>query len=247
MERWLVQLEGAQFDLEEFPKAYTMGDLQAVQLGDRFYLVGSVFEQFASSEQVYAEANRRLPQLAGALQLTQPNLRAPTIGHVLREHDDGRRDVFVFVAGVEARAKAGAIGVALVDGVPQPPTSHPAQRLFTAANQHDRLSTALALWPDAQSWPRLYRVLEEIERYLQKPINRAGLASDNQRDRFTQSANAAEVAGRDSRHAQGHAKPPRKPMTVTEARRFIGGVLEQAIRGAERDIERQSTFGGADH
>src|SRR4051794_14454955 len=40
MERWLVQLEGAQFDLEEFPKAYTMGDLQAVQLGDRFYRLG---------------------------------------------------------------------------------------------------------------------------------------------------------------------------------------------------------------
>jgi hypothetical protein len=99
------------------------------------------------------------------------------------------------------------------------------------SNPHLRLATLI--WADEiRTWPRLYRVLEEVERSLGSTASKVGLCSDNQRDRFAHSANSAEVAGKDARHASGKYKPPDKPMSLDEATSFVGCVLEQSLRRA---------------
>ncbi len=76
-----------------------------------------------------------------------------------------------------------------------------AQVLLAASNLDQRLKLVILLWADTNhTWPRLYRIMEEIEQILGKQINLAGLGSEGQRDRFKRSANTAEVAGKDSRH-----------------------------------------------
>ncbi len=90
---------------------------------------------------------------------------------------------------------------------------------------------ALSLWADPiRSWPRLYRVLEEIEQHLGQRVDGAGLCPFNQRQRFTHTANTAEVAGSDARHATGKFAAPGNPMTLPEATDFIGQMLLGSLR-----------------
>jgi hypothetical protein len=44
MSRWLVQLIGERFDLEEFPRSFPDGDVHAIEENGEFFLVGSSFE-----------------------------------------------------------------------------------------------------------------------------------------------------------------------------------------------------------
>jgi hypothetical protein len=121
-----------------------------------------------------------------------------------------------------------------VDGIEealQRPTQ--AQILLSGARMDDNLKFAVSLWGDPlRTWPRLYRVLEEIERYLGQPVQKAGFCSDNQRERFTRSANAAKIAGKDARHALDKFIPPKNPMDLKEATAFIGRLLQATLARA---------------
>jgi hypothetical protein len=204
MSRWLVQLSGDHMDLVEFPRWFPDGEVFAIEENGDFFLVGSGFEILSDAKAVRAEAVRILERLTGVISLLWPPLRNPEVSHVIRESDDGRRDITVFAVGCSVRVKAGA-AVAFSVGAPQqPPQRTQAQELLGRATGSTHLEQALSLWADpTRSWPRLYRVLEKIEWHLGKPVDAAGLCSDNQRDRFTQTANSAEAAGSDARHATG--------------------------------------------
>ena len=68
------------------------------------------------------------------------------------------------------------------------------------------LDQALKVWADPmRTWPRLYRLLEEIEGHLGKSANAAGLCSGKERTRFRQTAESPEVAGVDARQASGNS------------------------------------------
>jgi hypothetical protein len=56
MARWLVQLEGYQFDLEEFPNWFPDGDVYAIEENGSVYLVGPAFEGLLKDSQVYKTA-----------------------------------------------------------------------------------------------------------------------------------------------------------------------------------------------
>ncbi len=87
------------------------------------------------------------------------------------------------------------------------------------------------LWADRpRSWPRLYRVLEEIEAHLGKNADHAGLCSDGERSRFRRSTQVPEVAGKDARHRVGLFQPPANPLTLQEAEAFIGRLLTAVLK-----------------
>ncbi len=138
---------------------------------------------------------------------------------------------------LEGRSKVR--GYSTVGGVGQERVAQTrAQFLLAGSRVNDHLKMAVSLWGDPlRIWPRLYRVLEEIERYLGKEVHKAGLCSANQRKRFHRSANAAEIAGKDARHAQGKFRPPKNPMNLAEATNFVSGLLQDALDRAASEPE----------
>src|SRR5437667_5076309 len=231
MARWLVQLSGDHMDLEEFPRCFPDGDISAVEENGAFFLLGPAFEVLPNSEAVLGEATRTLDRFTATISLIWPALRKPTISHVIREADGGERDAFVFLSGCSSgRAKVGAV-LASAGAAPQPPQRTQAQDLLRKAAGSAHLEVALSLWADPiRSWPRLYCVLEEIEQHLGQRVDAAGLCPSNQRQRFTRTANTAEVAGSDARHATGKFAARGNPMTLLEATDFIGQMLLGSLR-----------------
>jgi hypothetical protein len=159
MARWLVQLEGDRFDLEEFPRWFPDGDIFFTEEKTTFFLVGRALEKLPDAAAVQVEAMRALEECSSIISLLCPNIEKPATGNVIREEDDGSRGTFIFVplAGVRARAKVGAM---LTGGAqPEAPSPTQAQQLQAAASANPRLRTAVWLWGrPGRSWPRLYTI-----------------------------------------------------------------------------------------
>ncbi len=231
MARWLVQLSGDHMDLEEFPRSFPDGDVFAIEENGAFFLVGPAFEVLPNAEAVLGEATRALDHFTAVISLLWPSLRKPAASHVFRETDEGKRDAFVFLSGsISGRSKVHAVALS-VGARPQQPQRTQAQELLGRASGSPHLGVALSLWADpTRSWPRLHRVLEEIEQHLGNRVDAAGLCPAAQRERFTRTANTAEVSGSDARHATGRFVAPSNPMSLPEATKFVGQMLLSVLR-----------------
>ncbi|MFH1833545.1 MAG: hypothetical protein ABH877_00855, partial [bacterium] len=180
------------------------------------------------STQVHDAALGLLDELYAIVSLLQPNLQKPHIATVFREEDDGRRQGFVQAsAKITARSKArGAPTVVGREDEPRGPTV--AQSLLLGLGTDRHLDIAASLWADPlRTWPRLYRILEEVESYLGHHVSNEGWCSRKQREQLTRSANHPATAGADARHAERNA-PPNKPMTLDEATALVGDMLRRA-------------------
>jgi hypothetical protein len=230
--RWLVELKGEQFDLEEFPRWFPDGENFVVREGDSYYLTGPAFEKFTETTSVRDAAFQVVDELFALASLFVPNLRKPTVGsRVIREQGGARRqDTVIALGTAEMRMKAHAPQI-LVGGkpvTPQGPTQ--AQRLLGASRANTHLNTAVMLWADPpHSWPRLYRILEEIESALGRTVDAEGICSANERELFRRTANTAEVAGKDARHAAGKFEAPKNPMSLQDADAFVRRMLSAAL------------------
>jgi hypothetical protein len=210
-------------DLEELPRYFPDGDVYAIEENGKFYLLGSALESLADAEAIRAEAARRLDLFAAAISLLWTSMRKPRLGNVIRE-EDGKRRIFIEVEDtVSSRSKVSAT----ISGSPvQPVQKTQAQEILARADKSPHLKEALQVWADPlRSWPRLYRVLEELERHLGQSVDKAGFCSNNEKERFTRSANSAHVSGIDARHAGGKFQPPANPMTLREATDFVRKML----------------------
>jgi hypothetical protein len=220
MSRWLVQLSGHDIDLEEFPFWFPDGEVFSIQENQEYFIVGSAFEALSNPEEVLRKAEKAVDQFSAIILLFWPSLQKPEIRCVIRESDDGRRNAYAFSVGTAiARSKARGISG---------PLPHPteAQNLLNRALEDQRLEIVIRLWADPiRSWGRLFRILEELEEYLGKPVNAVGLCSAAHRARFTRTANTAEVAGADARHAVGKNEIPDNPMSLDQASEFIGKII----------------------
>jgi hypothetical protein len=231
MARWLVELTGDRFDLEEYPRWYPDGDIHALEEDRKFFLTGNALDRLGEANAVRDEAVKTLDQFAAIISLFEPNIRKPVVSAVIQEDDAGGRNVFLW-AEETARAKMRAV---LTTDDQNPTTSQAptqAQSLLSRALQNPRLLAALEVWgAPGRSWPQLYRILEEVEGYLGKRVDKAGLCSRGERGRFTHTADTAEVAGKNSRHALGLFKPPSSPITLAEAAAFVGRLLLVVLQG----------------
>jgi len=227
--RWLARLSGERADLEEFPRWFPDGDVYAMEGKAEFFLTGPAFEAISNAEAVLAEAKRRLDEFAAVISLLWPALRKPIVDTIIRE-DGGTRHISLFLsASLSSRAKVTAV---ISGGVAQQgPRRTQAQELLEHATGRPHLREALSVWGDPmRSWPRLYRILEEIELDLGNRVDQAGLCSAHERATFRRSAEVPEAAGLDARHASRRFEPPRDPMTFQEATAFIGQILLRVLR-----------------
>jgi hypothetical protein len=143
----------------------------------------------------------------------------------------GNRNAYIFVTGIAAgRSKVSGVMVDASGIAPTPATTQ-AQDLLAAARKSKHLQEALKLWADpARTWGRLYRIVEEVKKHFGKPVDKAGLCADTELARFTHTANTAEAAGLDARHASGSFQYPKNPMTLQEATSFVLRLLDSELR-----------------
>ena len=93
------------------------------------------------------------------------------------------------------------------------------------------LGMALTLWSEPErSWTRLYSILEEVEMDLGMEVDKAGLCETSERRIFRRSANSAEVAGLDARHATGKFEAPHNPMSISDGTEFIRTILLRRLK-----------------
>ena len=217
-------------DLEEFSFWFPKGSFHAVAEGPSVLLTGDGFHACDTPDQARGLAAQLLDEFGATISLLWPSYRAPSLGTVHERMPDGTRHgtAIGMVGMAVGRSKARATST-VPPGTDPGPTQ--AQALWAAAKSAPRLEVALLLWADpARTWPRLYRILEELEAHLEQTLSSAGLCSANERARFTRSANTAEVAGNESRHAGGKFQPPAKPMSLREASGFVRTMLTKVLQ-----------------
>jgi len=226
---WYIELLGAAADLEEFPRRFVAGAIHATQRDGSTFLTGSHFDQFEKPADVVQAAENFLFKSTAIVSLEWLAVKLPTIGRIQRQIGN-RIDHHVLLVGLESRMKMGEVGVG---GSTHNSPSDRAQAVMAAAESSPHLEAALRLWgrPN-KSWPALFRITEELAAHLGKGLAKAGICSANELGRFTQSAQSHDVAGLDARHRVGYNQAPSKPMTLDEAKEFVGELLRSALRSA---------------
>jgi hypothetical protein len=192
--------------------------------GNQFYVSGPGLEAFTEPTEIRNAALQLIDEFYGVGLLMMPSMKKPSIGKIVREDDNGKRaEHFVLqVDGVEIRSKAGVVALSVNGQSTQASRPTEAQKLRDGARADVHLQTSIMLWADPpRSWPRLYRILEEVEASLGQPVG-------GERERFKRSANSGEVAGKDARHRRGKFQPPKNPMSLDEANGFVASALKAA-------------------
>jgi hypothetical protein len=229
MYHWFIELIGDHVSTNEYAYWFPHGDkLFVVVDGDARFLTGPSIWTIENPSLARQIAIQAVEEMHAVISLLQPDAARPHVGIAWRLGADGTK-----IWGDNTGSGGGTI--------PRPPRTLPAdlndiptptrgQILLAAmrSNRHLELALTILVLPRA-TWPHLYRCLEEVELFLGKRASAAGLCTDNERDRFTRTANTAEASGHDARHGLGKFQPPEKPMTPYEAKRFIGGIIEKAL------------------
>jgi hypothetical protein len=231
MNRWLIRLDGEDSVLEEFPRWFPDGEVFYFREGNYFYLTGQVFDVHSEPKDVYEKAIEIVEEYSAIISVLCPRFRKPAVTTIFHENSDGIRKQHCFVSGGFACIRIQAVGG-------EKPLKTEAQKLLEIARTDSHLMLILYLWCDTpRTWPRLYRILEEIERYLgNKQICSMAFYSNSQRERFRRTSNSAETAGKDARHAAGKSKPPDKPMTFDEVVKFINEIIHELFQLDGTDV-----------
>jgi hypothetical protein len=225
MSRWLLRLEAKTEDLREFQHWFPNGPAYVFGEGGEYFLAGSALEVHAEAANAMTAAEELLEELFAVVSLLSRSVNHPKLAAIFRENDAGVRQEHPLL---QAEIRIGLTGLVKGNGGPTQ-----AQQMLFGSSTDPRLRTSLLLWAEERrTWPRLYRILEEIELYLGRHADQAKLCSGEQRTRFRQCANVAAVAGSDARHASGKFAPPPQPMTLREASSFISSLLQAVFRAA---------------
>ena len=164
-------------------------------------------------------------------------------GHaVIRRHEDGREDVFLYLHDtITVRAQVVA-GIVYADNPTESvPVIQPAPRaVSTVALALSDASVAKAyrlLGRGAKNWVDLYRVYEVLEKDMggQHSVQRLGWVTEDEIRRFKHSANSPAVGGDDARHGAEQHDAPSNPLSLEEAEsvvhRLLAAWLEHKLQG----------------
>lgn len=250
---WMAKLEGNQNDLEYFEKLFPSDPAIVVKQDNTYYLKGTLFDSCNDWERCLEFARDRLEMMIGVARLQSSDEAMDVrVGSVVQVGHDGIRQEFVDTSLT--------IHVAVscrIFGSERPTT---AEQLINNAIGTDSLEMALRLWSeDSRTWPRLYRIVEEICSVFARPSKRPSKQHlsnilfnhqlvDNKDDvyRFLNSACNPQSGGKDARHSEFFSKPPEQSkrlanhtMSHREAVGFVASVLSRALASPAEEIRRR--------
>ncbi len=234
MHRYFVELFADPFFTNEFAYWFPGNDDAYITVdGEARLLTGNVFSLLETFHEVSVAANRVVDEMHAVLAIQYPWLERPQVGIPYRVEPDGTK-----VWGDNCGSGGGMILLPVrtlpadLSSIPTP-TKAQLMRAAMKSNAHLDLAMTIFFLPRT-TWPHLYRCLEEIESFLEMKVSTAGMCSQGERERFTRTANTAEAAGHDARHGLGKFTPPKHPMNLEEATKFLRSLCAQAIERAMR-------------
>ena len=221
---WAVHLEGNPVDLE-WAEATSANLGISVSRGDDgiWLLTSTTFVGLGEAALVRDEATQVLLVVNGAGAVHDPGFRPLIVGHVYRFHPDGGKDAFVLIrSAVEINS-----AILLTGGTPVDPGPSVLEMADAAAKADPDLALALSLYGVVpRTFSSLYKVFELSE---QHPDHK-NWTSGKERRRFKHTANSIKAAGDQARHAVEKTKPPKNPMTLTDASVLVRTILHRWIR-----------------
>jgi hypothetical protein len=140
--------------------------------------------------------------------------------------ETGRHHHVVLADSAELRARVNSVTVS-VSGEQPPPLPVPGPGYVQLAQSHPDVAEVLDILGKgarAPDWSDLYEIheimLNNVPGFYQR-----GWVTEDQISTFTASANRKEVSGDLARHARLKGDPPKRTMTLVEARQLIGSLV----------------------
>jgi hypothetical protein len=228
---WLVYLTGDSVDLEMLALSCVGPSFNISKVGKDYALACSEFESIGNAQDVRARALALLDRLNGASRLVLESRVAIGVARLRRHDADGRITDIVCPEPAIATVRALPPSVKITADNGSEVTHHPADPvhdwiLLSASDPAvARLLTLVGTEP--MDWVNLYRIFEVVCENSggMKSIEAKGWATDKAMRLFKWTANCPDAIGTKARHGVGD-QAPQKPMSLTEARGLIGGIVK---------------------
>jgi len=234
---WVVPLAGNQADLARLALSLTDAACSVSQDGQGYVLRSDRFSPDLDARGVLDEANKIVTAINGSTRLIVPHAKPVSVASVNRVHDNGRRDINVFLepAIINVTLIAPTIRMTHPDGTIE--ESHPAdplKELVPLSFTDETVSKVLELLSSGPlGWVSLCKVWEIVAADVGGigVVASKGWATMSAIELLKHTAQHPESAGLlGSRHGALNSEPPQKPMPLLKARILIESLVHNWLR-----------------
>lgn len=221
-----ARLTGHEFDLGTLAELFREGDPAVVADHEGYQLSFTAPDQILDDgARLHDAASVLLCRVNGVAQTLRSDFRPVDLTGRFSDETGGQHQVVLTDSGV-ARAR---VNLSTVSGggeqPPAPPAPGPGYVQLSLI--HPDVAEVLDILGNADpapDWSDLYKIheilLDNVPGFYQR-----GWVTKDQISTFTASANRKEVSGDLARHARLKGDPPKRTMTLVEARQLIGSVV----------------------
>lgn len=234
MTKWLVRLQGDEHDLEALCERFDSPGWGITKENDGYYLKSSDFDSLIEADDVRSCATGLLASINGFAQIFLGQFEpVQQDGLVVLVNKDGTRQRYMAVSSevkIRWRTSVSATSANGSPVTPQPPTE--AEAWHTLVSKDRDVEDALYFFQQGTTWGSLRKVYEIIKEDFGQPskIEKYGWASKEEIERFKESANNPQISGHDAVHARSKRTPRYSPMSLSEGRGFIHGVVRHYLQ-----------------
>lgn len=210
---WLVRLEGDDGDLRVLAEHLATADPNVKIEDDGCWLRYSRFDSLTDPIEVYESAFKLLGEIRGVAQLLGNDAFKVKVAGLAREDAEGLRHQYVLAGGVPSDGRFGMPTDAFIS-------------MIAVAEKNPDIADALSFYQRG-TWFDLFKAWEKVRDGTDGRSN--AWTTRNERSRFTNTVNNPEVIGDHARHGVPTGDPPPNPMSVEEARGFVGRLIKTWI------------------
>ena len=229
--KWKIQLVGDDFDLKELEKSLSSVDgFSITKEKDGYYLSSHKFDSCNTKEEVKNKSVDILDILNGAKTLSIGGNKPITMGSIVKEKNDGTREVFVELSDtINLRDSFSTVITDSKGNIIE--EVHPADSVpgwLTVALHNESAKRALRIYgKERYTWAGLYKVYEIIADSIggSGEIIKIGWVTKSSIKRFKHTANSPSAIGDEARHGKEPTSGPKNPMQLSEARSLIETLL----------------------
>jgi len=235
--KWIVELKGHRFDLEDLPDLLHGTGLSVEEQGRGWILAPSLFTQWtgkADSHHVEIEAHRLVEIINGLARCLTHESGGIEVKQVCAIDTNGVRNHFALITEVlSARAKVSDTFTSSDGSVASNPRG--AWRHHARVALDDENIAKALQWVSRRptTWGNLYKAFELVRAYgrNERQMIAGGWASRAHISLFRRTANSVGAIGDDARHGIDQEVPPKHPMDLTTAaalvRRLVKAWIEE--------------------
>ena len=239
---WKIVLAGDDADLRSLSESFSDSDPKILERDGKYLFCWSVLDGLSDATQVKAAADEQIARLSGSASITLGAIKPIKVAE-MTFNDEGSRNNSVSAgrANWSFRMSVPTVQSRRADGTEEiNRPADPAKAWLSAAETSGDVARALRLSAGREhGWVELYRLLEIVENSVSRNgITDAGWATKRELARFRHTANSPEATGDTARHGRERTQPPRRPMSLNDARGLIRQVVRQWL-----DTESQPNTG----